>query len=442
MTFLDLSFVQPRGKFDVHVTDSSLVLTSTGKQPSTTLVPFTSLAQLVAVPDINRKDRCVLLSLRSTAAPIAVGKTVLHQLLLKIDTTRKTTDAKAFSLPPHQQPPSTTTVADHFQATLCQHCPLLPVVTPQPDTFKSTAATASISCYYGTNDGQLYPLSAGLLFIQRPVVWVALETVDGIEVRRSGGGKTFDLKVGVKRSGEKEELVVFGMISVMEQQALEWYVQYVAKWQKRREKEDKAKAALTTTTTESASSATTTAQQMEANDEQADRHEDSDSEADSDFDPDASSDEEGDGADGSGSEAGSSDSDDSQFNSDIDVEAEVSTEDIVKERKRRTRAVQPTKPNQSQPRAQVGDHDSDESEDEQQSETVNGSEQAVDVDDELTSSSGSEVEQEVRQEQHKQDEDARGNMSRFRNVAAADLSKEEGDSGGSSADDDEVITIE
>ena len=443
-TYVDVSFVQPRGKFDVHVTDNAFILTSSGKQPSTTFLPYTSLGQLAAVPDVNRKDWCVLLQLRPTAAPLVVGKTSLSQVLLKVDTTRKTTDAKAIRLPQqpaHSQPLPTVTIAAHFLSTLRKYCSTLPLVTPEPATFSSTASTASISCYYGTNDGQLYPLSAGLLFLQRPVVWVALETVDGIEVKRSGGGKTFDLKVGVTRSGEKDEVVVFGMISVKEQQALEYYVQYVAKWQKKREREQKASAALDSTAASFGGGATSIAQPVDASADRGDAHDDSDSEADSDFDPDGSGDEEGgdnaSGDDSAGDGAGS-DSDDSQFNSDIDVEAEVSAEDILNQCKRTTRTAQTVQPAHRQPSEREDSLDSEESEDEQHSETGDGAEQLVD--EEMTSSS-SEVD-DVQQKQHKQDEDGSGDMSRFRNVAAADTSKEELTHSGSSAEEDDVITIE
>ena len=449
VSFLDVSFVQPRGKFDVHVTDTALVLTSTGKQSSTTLVPFACLGLLVAVPDVNRKDRCILLGLLPTAASVAVGKTTLRQLLLKIDTTRKTTDPKAIRLPqPTRYALTHTTVADQLLTVLRQYCPRVSVVTPQFDTFKSTAAATSISCYHGTNDGQLYPLSTGLLFIQRPVVWVALETVDGIEVRRSGGGKVFDLKVGVKRGGEKDEVVVFGMISVMEQQALEWYVQYVARWQKTQEKEQQTKAVVDTTAAAAATAPPTSKEQGETNDDPVEQHDGSDSEADSDFDPDDGSDDDGDGAghasDNSGGSGGEdSGSDDSQFNSDIDVDAEVDADDIVRGHDKRRRATQPTKPPNGHKKQSTShdsdDSDNDDSEDEQLNETSKGTEQVHD--DDMTSSS-EEAEEAVLQVQQKQAKASGGDMSRFRNVAVADTSHSDLHTSESSADEDEVITIE
>ena len=451
LTFLDLSFVQPRGKFDVHFTDCALVFVSSGKQPSTILLPFTSLGQLAAVPDVNKKDRCVLLSLRPTAEPLLVGKSKLYQLLLKIDATRQTTDTKALRFPQSTTQPTSTTIADHFIATLRQHCPALPVVTPQADTFKSTAGSPCISCYYGTNDGQLYPLSTGLLFLQRPVVWVALETVDGIEVTRSGGGKTFDVKVGVKRSGEKEQVVVFGMISAMEQQALEWYVQYVGRWQKKRDKEQKTDNPSRnrgTAVTETAAATSSTVRPVEASSDATDQADDSDSEADSDFDPEASSDEEGGGdadRDGNSGSDGDddSDSDDSQFNSEIDVDAEVSAdEEIAKEQHRRTRLARPTRTSHSEPSRQRASRDSrHDSDDEQADESAHDAEQAADGD----STSSSEVEEEAWHDKPKQADEKAGDMSRFRNVATADTSKEQLSSSGSSADErdqDEVIELD
>jgi len=88
-------------------------------------------------------------------------------------------------------------------------------------------------CYYKVRDGALYPLSAGLLFLQTPVLFLPVHKIEEIYCGRGGVAttKNFDLVVSV--GGQSYE---FSMIEREHQGAVAAYVDFVKRAQKSRKK--------------------------------------------------------------------------------------------------------------------------------------------------------------------------------------------------------------
>jgi hypothetical protein len=68
-------------------------------------------------------------------------------------------------------------------------------------TAGEAAGGASVKCFHGVDDGILFPLSNGLFFARKPLMFIPLEDMTAIEFGRHGSGnlRTFDLFVQVRR---------------------------------------------------------------------------------------------------------------------------------------------------------------------------------------------------------------------------------------------------
>ena len=234
-SFLDLSFLTPRGKFDLLLTAASLILTNS-KLQQTSIIPLSSLLHALCVPDGNKRDLCVVLDL-ARAQAITVGK-ARHSLL-------------AFRCE------AKSSVSSRFLSAISSLSPATRIDSASPVVFSSSTSLPFVSCYHGTSDGELYPLPSGLLFIRKPLLFIAVADVDGLSLSRgNGGGKTFDLGVGVKtgrgrkaeqgerkgKNGSEKAEEVFAMIGSAEQSRVEQYAEYVKKCQKKQAKEEASAA--------------------------------------------------------------------------------------------------------------------------------------------------------------------------------------------------------
>lgn len=77
---------------------------------------------------------------------------------------------------------------------------LTPATTILPyDKFQSSAGKSFITCTYKNNDGLLYPLKKGILFLAKPVLYISYTKLSGVEVQRgtdlSAATRFFDLNV-------------------------------------------------------------------------------------------------------------------------------------------------------------------------------------------------------------------------------------------------------
>ena len=301
--FPGLTFLSPRGKFDVLLTASSVIVTSE-KAAHTTVLSLSSLSHVLSVPDANKTDDCLVLLLLPGTGPL-LGKSRHDALVIKVDRAKMASKPPGDSVPP---PPSSSSLVHRLRAlsmgSAVEFC------SPSAAVFTSSTSSPFVSCYHGTRDGCLYPLPSGCLFL-KPPLWVAVDDVDGIDISRGGGGgRTFDIRVGVKRNGE-DASEAFSMISAAEQPRIEAYVDFVRRAQKKKDKRMLQSGASLPTA--SGAGAGEARKDVAAEQSAADGvNGDSDSSDDSDFDPESGVDE-----DDNGDGDGRSDSEDSQYNSDM-----------------------------------------------------------------------------------------------------------------------------
>ena len=214
------------------------------------------------------------------------------------------------------------------------------LVRPDKAVFCSSAGTASIKCYHGVKDGQLYPLANGVLFTKSPFIFVPAESINEFVFGRGGSavGRTVDVVITTD-SGEQYE---FGMIEKVETEPLRQYAAHLAKLRQRAERRAVAaassSAATTSSSSSSSSSSSTTAAAATAETAAAaveeegaaarvDAEESENSEdAESDYNPEGSAEEgSGSGSDDDGDESSGSDDDgdeDEEEDDDDDAESE------------------------------------------------------------------------------------------------------------------------
>lgn len=80
-----------------------------------------------------------------------------------------------------------------------------------------------LKCYYGVNDGVIYPMEEGLLFY-KPPFFVHRSRLHSIAVGRGGGSRYVDLEAVVDGEGDEKERLEFTNIDREEMQVLNTYI--------------------------------------------------------------------------------------------------------------------------------------------------------------------------------------------------------------------------
>merc|ERR1740117_2749818 len=93
------------------------------------------------------------------------------------------------------------------------------LATPDKMVFCGSSSNVAIRCYFKVNDGLLYPLKAGLLFIQRPILFVPAADIDQLSFGRGGSCSTKTVDLTVETEGGTAP-IEFRMIEREEQEAL------------------------------------------------------------------------------------------------------------------------------------------------------------------------------------------------------------------------------
>lgn len=300
LTLTDLTLVSPRGRFDLLLLPSHIILqpkTATGK---TFVVEIHRVSRVTSFKDVNGRD--VWLGIGLSAAT----SDDLTEIAIKLNATGKC-KAKDFQLNTKQENNSNTTmtatVRQHIERTslhttalpaiILSHPALSALTLEQPDkmVFHSTRSQPGVSAYWGTKDGSAYFLPSCVCFRPAPL---SIPITDIQSMTTSGGAKqtcdvTIELTVG--SDGAKRKPVILSMIDDAEQPRIENYIDYVQRQQRKLSKA--ATTAKPTSTTNTPSKNTSIINIEEDSDE--------DSEDDSDYTDESSS--------SSGSDSGSSSDD-------------------------------------------------------------------------------------------------------------------------------------
>ncbi len=193
------NFQQPRGLFSVDLsTDDDLVLVNKDGIVKY-LIKRTDLKFCMELPVIQQSSR-LLFALRN---PISVGKSACSCILV---TPKPSPKSKELHTKIGNESISEAPLVVWKKVFEYMKIPLI-VEEPRDDVFKSSVGQAGLKCYYAVNDGFLFPIKQGLVFIQKPTIFMPREMIERVEVERKAavGSRNFDIIVFMK-SGETHEI--------------------------------------------------------------------------------------------------------------------------------------------------------------------------------------------------------------------------------------------
>lgn len=191
----DASVAEPRGKFHIRFTSTGLSLE--GKQNGC-FVPWENITRMILVPNSNcaKKQSEDFLLLQFSAVMFnnkSIGN-ILFPLSKDNDVARKITIAYGGLVFDGCE----STAVSSLISKLCHDVnnTSFETGTVNQNIFLSANGSSFLHCYRGTQEGVLYPMSVGLLFL-RPIVFIPSKEVAGMSAGRGGAAQTkyVDLKV-------------------------------------------------------------------------------------------------------------------------------------------------------------------------------------------------------------------------------------------------------
>jgi hypothetical protein len=190
----EAQLLEPRGRFTASLSSVGLLLE--GKQQNM-FVPWSSVSHCACVPSnaTTKKEGEDLLALY-LSEPIKNGNKDIRSLLWNLS---KSTGTKPLSAVYSSS--SFEGTESHVVTSLVEQLVSKKIVLPQRELFQSILMQNKpyLRCYKGIQEGVLYPLKNGLLFV-KPMLFIPAEEVASLTAGRGGGsGNTryVDLQVCV-----------------------------------------------------------------------------------------------------------------------------------------------------------------------------------------------------------------------------------------------------
>jgi hypothetical protein len=282
-----MQFIEPRGRFNVKLSGGGIVLD--GKLAC--FIPWSVVEHAMILPEnaSSKKDGEDLLAfVCKTPVKLSSGKEQKNFLWKLSKDPKKILDLSK-TVPSNLDISKVVGTDSDVVSFLFTYLLDRPLDGPKPNVFQSQQGKPKpfLRCYKGIQEGALYPLATGLLFV-KPMLFLSAHDIESIVAGRGGSAQTryIDLMIQDATGRDYE----FTNIDRDELSSLQSYVQFVLKESKRR------MAAEEAVQSSAAGGACASATQAVTVDD------DSDDESDDDFDPDANSDSEdgGDGGDGNG----------------------------------------------------------------------------------------------------------------------------------------------
>ena len=180
----DIQLLEPRGRFKLSFSAEGLLLE--GKSESL-FVRWVNISSAAVVPSSNssKKEGEDVLAL-SLGSGVPCGKKEISGVLI------------ALSKSPNSIVKTPSFEGTHAEVlpTAIGHYISSPIVRPDKKLFNSCRSQSFLRCYKGTQEGTLYPLRSGLLFL-RPMLFLPAEAVHAISIGRGGNAATryVDIKV-------------------------------------------------------------------------------------------------------------------------------------------------------------------------------------------------------------------------------------------------------
>lgn len=222
VSFLDVLFLTPRGRYDIDMYPTSLRLR--GKTYDYK-IQYKQIERIFLLPKPDDAHHLIVLQIDP---PLRQGQTRYPFLVLQFsreeeielelnvldeqyDSTYKDRLNKQYDLKTHL-------VMSHCFKGLTERRLVV------PGSFESRFLQPGVACLLKASEGYLYPLDRCFLFVTKPTVYIPFSEVSSITMSRTGGGvsasRTFDLEINLRGSNQSH---VFGSIDREEQESLETF---------------------------------------------------------------------------------------------------------------------------------------------------------------------------------------------------------------------------
>ncbi|QLG73093.1 hypothetical protein HG535_0E01770 [Zygotorulaspora mrakii] len=223
VSFQDVFFATPRGRYDIDIYRNSIRLR--GKTYEYKL-QHRQIQRIVSLPKADDIHHLIVLSIEP---PLRQGQTTYPFLVMQFqkdeetevqlnledddfeknykDKLKKQYDAKSHI------------VISHVLKGLTGKRVIV------PGAYKSKYEQCAVSCSYKANEGYLYPLDNAFFFLTKPTLYIPFSDVSSVNISRAGqtstSSKTFDLEVLLRSN---RGFTTFANISKEEQQLLEQFL--------------------------------------------------------------------------------------------------------------------------------------------------------------------------------------------------------------------------
>ncbi|KAG2733033.1 hypothetical protein G9P44_004023 [Scheffersomyces stipitis] len=222
VSFSDVLFLTPRGRYDIDMYASSLRLR--GKTYDYK-IQYKQIERIFSLPKPDDAHHLIILQIDP---PLRQGQTRYPFLVLQFareeetevelnlseqeyETKYKDRLKKSYDAP-------TQLVMSHCFKGLTERRLIV------PGSFQSRFLQPGISCSLKASEGYLYPLDRCFLFVTKPTIYIPFSEISNITMSRTGGGvsasRTFDLEINVRGSNQSH---IFGSIDREEQETIENY---------------------------------------------------------------------------------------------------------------------------------------------------------------------------------------------------------------------------
>lgn len=223
VSFQDVFFATPRGRYDIDIYKNSIRLR--GKTYEYKL-QHRQIQRIVSLPKADDIHHLIVLSIEP---PLRQGQTTYPFLVMQFQKDEETEvqlnledddfDANYKEKLMKQYDAKTHIVISHVLKGLTGKRVIV------PGAYKSKYDQCAVSCSYKANEGYLYPLDNAFFFLTKPTLYIPFSDVSSVNISRAGqtstSSKTFDLEI-LLRSNRGS--TTFANISKEEQQLLEQFL--------------------------------------------------------------------------------------------------------------------------------------------------------------------------------------------------------------------------
>ncbi|GCE98649.1 FACT complex subunit [Zygosaccharomyces mellis] len=223
VSFQDVFFATPRGRYDIDIYKNSIRLR--GKTYEYKL-QHRQIQRIVSLPKADDINHLVVLSIEP---PLRQGQTTYPFLVLQFQKDEETEvqlnlededfEANYKDKLKREYDAKTHIVVSHVLKGLTGRRVMV------PGEYKSKYEQCAVSCSYKANEGYLYPLDNAFFFLTKPTLYIPFMDVSSVNISRAGqastSSRTFDLEVTLR--GNRGS-TTFANISKEEQQLLEQFL--------------------------------------------------------------------------------------------------------------------------------------------------------------------------------------------------------------------------